>query len=198
MTQSCLRTLGLVAAILIVPARRAAAGTDAAPPVGTNVTGQAASGDLDNLSKGEILKLIRNLADELKQTRSELEQLKASRPDQKPPAIPPVGPAVPVPPPAPPAPAEATKEPTEAEKDRERVERERAIQSVQQSGVLLPKGKFDVEPSFTYSHTSLNFINVNGFSILPVLVIGDIQSLRVERDTFQTALALRYGIRPNL
>ena len=55
-----------------------------------------------------------------------------------------------------------------------------------------------MEPSFSYSHTSLNFINVSGFSILPVLVIGDIQSLRVERDVFQTGLAVRYGILPNL
>lgn len=178
----------------------AAADPTAVPPTApTNAVGIAAPADLDNLSKGEILKLIRNLADELKQTRSELEQLKGIRPEEKPKAIPPpVVAASPTVSPAPAAPVEAAKEQTEAEKDRERLERERAIQSVQRSGVLLPQGKFDVEPSFTYSHTSRDLINVDGFAILPVLVIGDIQSLRVERDIFQTGLALRYGILPNL
>ena len=175
--------------------------------------------DFDNRSKAEIMKLIQDLATQLNETRSELQQLKAERLAERSKAASAVSTAVPPAPtnsaalatatpiaptatgsvvPAPVAPAEPAKEQTEAEKDRERVERERAIQSVQQSGVLLPKGKFDVEPSLSYSHTSLNFINVSGFSILPVLVIGDIQSLRVERDVFQTGLAVRYGILRNL
>ena len=190
----------MLAVMLIISVRRATADSDPVPaPAPTLAAGKPAPDDLDNLSKGEILKLIRNLADELKQTRSELEQLKAARPDEKPKANPPAAPVAAVPSATPSAaPAEAVKEPTEAEKERERVERERAIQSVQRSGVLLPKGKFDVEPSFTYSHTSRNLINVDGFSILPVLVIGDIQALRVERDIFQNGLALRYGVLPNL
>ncbi|MEI6083050.1 MAG: transporter [Verrucomicrobiota bacterium] len=201
MTQFRFRSLGIVAVMLIGSARLDAAETEAVPSVAsTNVVESAATNDLDNLSKAQILKLIQNLADELKQTRSELEQLKAARSEEKSKAVTPSAPVAIAPPAAPPvpAPAEAAKERTEAEQERERVERERAIQSVQRSGVLLPPGKFDVEPGFTYSHSSLNLINVDGFSILPVLVIGDIQSLRVTRDTFQTSLALRFGVLPNL
>ena len=188
MTQFRLCILSMLALLLMTSVCLGATDSNVAPA--TASTGLV--GDLDNLGKAEILKLIQNLADELKQTRSELDQLKAARQEEKLKVIP-------VPPVAPtPAPTETPKEQTEAEKDRERVERERAIQSVQRSGVLLPQGKFDVEPSFTYSHTSRNFINVDGFSILPVLIIGNIQALRVERDVFQTQLALRYGILPNL
>jgi len=205
MTRSRFHTLCLMTALLIPALRLTAADTNSVPA------------DLDNRSKAEILRLIQDLATQLKETRSELQQLKAERLAERSKTTPPASAATPTAPtnpaalvtaptnapvggaaPAPVASAEPAKEQTEAEKDRERVERERAIQSVQQSGVLLPKGKFDVEPSFSYSHTSLNFINVSGFSILPVLVIGDIQSLRVERDVFQTGLAVRYGILPNL
>jgi len=195
MTRSRFHTLCLMTALLIPALQHlTAADTNSVPA------------DLDNRSKAEILRLIQDLATQLKETRSELQQLKAERLAERPKATPaasaaglpaPTNSAALVTAPTP-ATAEPAKEQTEAEKDRERVERERAIQSVQQSGVLLPKGKFDVEPSFSYSHTSLNFINVSGFSILPVLVIGDIQSLRVERDVFQTGLAVRYGILPNL
>jgi len=205
MTRSRFHTLCLTTALLIPALHLTAAETNSVPA------------DLDNRSKAEILRLIQDLATQLKETRSELQQLKAERLAERPKTTPPASAATPTAPtnpvtlvtaptnapvggaaPAPVASAEPAKEQTQAEKDRERVERERAIQSVQQSGVLLPKGKFDVEPSFSYSHTSLNFINVSGFSILPVLVIGDIQSLRVERDVFQTGLAVRYGILPNL
>jgi hypothetical protein len=159
----------------------------------------APSGDLDQFSKTEILKMIQNLQNELKQTRSELDQLKKDRQPEKATVAPPVpAPPAPVPAPSQEEASEATKERTEAEKERERLERERAIRSVQRSGVLLPPGQFEAEPSFTYSHYSQNLINVDGFSILPVLVIGDIQSLRVERDLYQFGLALRYGIMRNL
>lgn len=195
MIRSPLRSLCLVAVLLFASVRLVAAQTaDPASP-----TTAAAADDLDNLSKAEILRLIHNLADELKQTRAELNQLKAGQAEEKARATPPPAPVAQVTPPTPPPPSpEQSKEQTEAEKERERVERERAIQSVQRSGVLLPPGKFDIEPSTTYSHTSLNLINVDGFSILPVLVIGDIQSLRVERDVFSTGLTLRYGILPDL
>jgi hypothetical protein len=199
MTRSSNCSLVLAVALLLITSLRLAAADTNAP-----------AEELDNLSKAEILKLIHNLAEELKQTRSELEQLKAARPEEKPKVAPAAVPstnattsatstsAAPTTVSAPAGPEAPPKEKTEAEKDQERLERERAIQSVQSSDVLLPQGKFDVEPSFSYSHTSLNYINVSGFSILPVLVIGDIESLRVERDIFQSSLALRYGILPNL
>lgn len=211
MTQWRLHILGLVAVVLLgvsvnIEAAETVVATPAAP---TNEVGNAATGDLDNLSKAEILRLIQNLADELKQTRSELQQLKSERQTESAKSTPPSVPIVSAPPstlpPTPSVPSEAVKGPTEAEKEqteaekeRERIERERAIQSVQRSGVLLPQGKFEVEPSFTYSYSSLNEINVDGFSILPVLVIGNIQSLRIERTTFQSTLTLRYGVLPDL
>jgi hypothetical protein len=202
-TQSAHRTLFRMAVVLSFALQlRAADGEIASASQQANATNNAAAGDLDRLSKTEILKMIQSLSHELKQTRSELDQIKAERQTEKNQAAsPPPVPSVPAPPVTPPlqeGAADAAKEQTEAEKERERLERERAIRSVQRSGVLLPRGQIEVEPSFTYSHYSQNLINVDGFAILPVLVIGDIQSLRIERDIFQFGLALRYGVLRNL
>ncbi len=79
-----------------------------------------------------------------------------------------------------------------------RLERERAIRSVQRSGVLLKRNEWEVESSFAYSHSSSNVIGVDGLSVLPILVVGEIEGLRVERDVFQASLTLRYGVLDNL
>jgi hypothetical protein len=86
----------------------------------------------------------------------------------------------------------------EADDEVARTERQRAIESVQRSGVLLRRNSWEVEPSVNYSHASSNLISIDGFAILPILVIGDIQSLRVERDIFTASLGARYGLLENL
>ncbi|MCA9394133.1 MAG: transporter [Candidatus Omnitrophica bacterium] len=73
---------------------------------------------------------------------------------------------------------------------------ERTLQS--KGSILLPKGTIQIEPSFTWSHFSSNRININGFSILPVLVIGDISVQESRRDIFISSLAMKYGVLENL
>ncbi|MBF0478026.1 MAG: hypothetical protein HQL26_00950 [Candidatus Omnitrophica bacterium] len=68
----------------------------------------------------------------------------------------------------------------------------------ERGSMLLPKGKFQLEPNFTYAHFSSNRINIQGFSILPVLVIGDISVQEVKRDVFINTYSLRYGLLNNL
>jgi hypothetical protein len=65
-------------------------------------------------------------------------------------------------------------------------------------GVLLRKGKWQIEPTSTYVHTSANKITVQGYTILPVLVIGEISSEKVKRDIFIETLTTRYGLKNNL
>ena len=79
-------------------------------------------------------------------------------------------------------------------------ERERALEQtlVERGGMLLPQGKLQIEPSFTAAHFSSNRINIEGFSILPVLVIGEISTEEVKRDILIPALAARYGLLNNL
>lgn len=69
---------------------------------------------------------------------------------------------------------------------------------VQKGGMLLPKGTRQIEPSITIAHFSSNRINIEGFSILPVLVIGEISTETVKRDVFIQNLSLKYGILNNL
>ena len=73
---------------------------------------------------------------------------------------------------------------------------ERTLQS--KGSILLAKGKFQVEPSFTWAHFSSNRINIEGFSILPVLVIGDISVQETRRDVFISNFAVKYGLLNNL
>lgn len=146
----------------------------------------------------EILKRLKELTDEFRNMRSELNQIEAERAAEAAQKAKPAGAPQPVPAPPPPVlkPAEQPKteeQPAENE-EQARIERERAIASVSRSLVLLPRGAWEVEPDFIYSHYSSNLINIEGFAVLPVLVLGQIQSLRIERDVLNPSLTVRYGL----
>ncbi|MGB5621131.1 MAG: hypothetical protein WBN65_01430 [Gammaproteobacteria bacterium] len=65
---------------------------------------------------------------------------------------------------------------------------------IDRGGLLLPSGTIDIQPSLSYLHSSAENIVIDGFTILPVLVIGDIVSERVERDLTQLATTFRFGL----
>ena len=69
---------------------------------------------------------------------------------------------------------------------------------IQKGGLLLPKGKWQFEPSLAYAHISANSIVITGFTALPVLIIGEISSDKVKRDIFIQTTTLRYGLWNNL
>ncbi len=153
---------------------------------------EPAAEDPANLNQTEILKRLLIVSEELRKIRAELDELKAERARAAAPA--PATAAAVVAPVAAPPPAEQPA----VNEEQARIERERAVQSVQRSGVLLARGKVEVEPGLSYSHASSNLISIDGFALLPILVIGDIQSLRLERDVFTTSLSGRYGLWHNL
>lgn len=62
-----------------------------------------------------------------------------------------------------------------------------------EQSVLTPKGTLMTQFSFDYAHTSSNRVAIEGFALLPGLVIGAIDVRRVDRDNFTAAVALRYG-----
>jgi hypothetical protein len=61
-------------------------------------------------------------------------------------------------------------------------------------GVLTTRGNFIVEPSYTYTHTSSTVVAVEGFTILPALIVGLINISQAQRDINNYSLALRYGL----
>ncbi len=61
-------------------------------------------------------------------------------------------------------------------------------------GVLTSKGGFIIEPSYTYTHASSTVVAVEGFTILPALIIGLINISQAQRDISNYSLAIRYGV----
>jgi hypothetical protein len=64
--------------------------------------------------------------------------------------------------------------------------------------VLTPVGRFVLEPSLQYSHSSDSRVVVSGFTIIPALTVGLIDVRSVNRDYWQFALTGRYGVSPRL
>jgi uncharacterized coiled-coil protein SlyX len=92
---------------------------------------------------------------------------------------------------APPAPAQQ-----QQAADAERPKSEKGVDQLllDQGGVLLPVGKFQIESGIDYTSISSDNVNISGFSIFNAIVIGTIRVDDVSRDILTGALALRYGL----
>lgn len=64
----------------------------------------------------------------------------------------------------------------------------------EQPGVLTPRGKFGIEPSFQYSYSSSNRVALVGYTIIPAILIGLIDVREVKRNTYTGTLTTRYGV----
>ncbi|MBI3996975.1 MAG: transporter [Candidatus Omnitrophica bacterium] len=74
----------------------------------------------------------------------------------------------------------------------------RLIPRVDRGGVLLPKGRLQVEPTISYSHLSSNRVGLSGFSVFDVIFIGEIRSDEINRDIVTSSVNTRYGVTNNL
>ena len=61
-------------------------------------------------------------------------------------------------------------------------------------GMLLPTGQLVYEPGLSYAHSSYDRVAIDGFSVFPVLVVGDIVSERVRRDIISNNHTFRLGL----
>jgi hypothetical protein len=68
---------------------------------------------------------------------------------------------------------------------------------IQRGGLLLPSGTLEVETSASYYDASSDAISVEGFSILPVLVVGNIVSDRIRREVALSSVTARLGLPGN-
>ncbi|WP_460826578.1 acetate kinase, partial [Massilia terrae] len=64
----------------------------------------------------------------------------------------------------------------------------------EQPGILTPRGKFIVEPSFQFGYASSNRVALVGYTVIPALLIGLVDVREVRRNTVTGALALRTGL----
>lgn len=60
-------------------------------------------------------------------------------------------------------------------------------------GIVTQPGRFTIEPSFSYAHSSATQVAVEGYTVIPALLIGLINISEVQRDIFVGALSLKYG-----
>jgi hypothetical protein len=61
-------------------------------------------------------------------------------------------------------------------------------------GLLLPPGKLEIDHTTSYFSASSEHVTINGFALLPILVVGDIASERVRKDILLPALTTRLGL----
>ncbi|HSD38911.1 MAG TPA: acetate kinase [Rhodocyclaceae bacterium] len=61
-------------------------------------------------------------------------------------------------------------------------------------GVLTPKGKWVLEPSFQYAYGSNNRVALVGYTVIPAILIGLIDIREVKRNTMVAAFTARRGI----
>ena len=64
----------------------------------------------------------------------------------------------------------------------------------EQPGVLTPRGRFAIEPSFQYSYSSSDRVALVGYTIIPSILVGLIDVREVKRNTFTGTLTARYGV----
>ncbi|HTD95757.1 MAG TPA: hypothetical protein VK627_02470, partial [Edaphobacter sp.] len=61
-------------------------------------------------------------------------------------------------------------------------------------GLLLPPGTLELDNTASYFSASSDHISINGFALLPVLVVGDITSQRVRKDILMPTFTARLGL----
>jgi hypothetical protein len=61
-------------------------------------------------------------------------------------------------------------------------------------GLLLPPGTLEIDNTTSYYSASSDHVTINGFALLPVLVVGDIASQRVREDYLLPSLTTRLGL----
>lgn len=63
-----------------------------------------------------------------------------------------------------------------------------------QPGVLTPRGKLVLEPSYQFGYSSADRVALIGYTVIPAILIGLIDARQVKTTTQTGAIALRYGI----
>ncbi len=65
-------------------------------------------------------------------------------------------------------------------------------------GIVTQPGRFIIEPAFSHAHSNSTVVAIEGYTVIPALVIGLINISEVQRDIFVGALSLKYGITSRL
>ncbi len=98
--------------------------------------------------------------------------------------------SAPAPPPTPPSSAQAGTAEPEEEREVTRV----PLASIERGGVLLRPGRLQLEASFGYTHNRSSRLILTGFSVIPLIILGTLESEKITQDSFSPSLSIRYGL----
>lgn len=79
---------------------------------------------------------------------------------------------------------------TEEEREVARV----PLAAVQQGGLLLARDQLIVEPSLNYTYLNSTRLVLTGFSVLPLIILGTLETEKNTTQILSPALSLRYGL----
>lgn len=65
-------------------------------------------------------------------------------------------------------------------------------------GIVTRPGKFVIEPAFSYASSDSTVVAIEGYTVIPALLVGLINITEVQRDIFVEAVTLKYGITSRL
>jgi hypothetical protein len=65
---------------------------------------------------------------------------------------------------------------------------------VVRGGLLLPSGTLEIDNTTSYFSASSDHVTIDGFALLPILVVGDITSQRVRKDILLPTFTTRLGL----
>ena len=68
----------------------------------------------------------------------------------------------------------------------------KASEAVEKGGLI--SGKFQISFTESYTHLQTNQLYIQGFGILPIVVVGNIEVQNVRRDIFSTVIAASYKL----
>lgn len=94
------------------------------------------------------------------------------------------------------SPPEQTRTAPSNEYDKEELVAREALDRalISRGGLLLPPGTVEFDNGISYFNSSADQLSVNGFTVAPILVIGDIVSQRAQRDIVLSSVATRLGL----
>ncbi len=146
----------------------------------------------------QLLERVGTLEQELRALKEGQAKPEAAAPGIVPPQVagpPPSTPQPQVPsPPAAAAPAAPSPPAEEEEREVPRV----PLASVERGGSLLRSGSFQIETSLGYTHSETSHLILTGFSVLPLIIMGTLESERIKQDILTPTVRFRYGLLKDL
>ncbi|KAA1176399.1 transporter [Marinobacter salinexigens] len=88
---------------------------------------------------------------------------------------------------------------TPTQQDQEKQEHASEIASITADrGIVTRPGRLTIEPAFSYAHSNSTLVAVEGYTVIPALLIGLINISEIQRDIFVSSLSFKYGFTSRL